>query len=112
MKALRQQAIDEAKLLAKHCTREEKDRLVLELIEPQAHDKCIYGLMTGSCHSDRALSLINVCSKGPYYHILTFEERNELGLCYDSWRNLTALERAIISLRDEVLVRAINIIKK
>jgi len=49
--------------LKKHATRLELNRLAGQLeINNSNKYECIYGAMTGSCESERAMSLINLCS--------------------------------------------------
>lgn len=43
--------------LIQHATEEEKDRLCIEILDPESKSKCIYGLMTGYCDSPRAKQL-------------------------------------------------------
>lgn len=67
MKYLKYQFIEDVKKeiisLRKHATPEETHRLSLEEINPTTRYKCIYGLMTGSCQSPRAIKLISKCCK-------------------------------------------------
>jgi hypothetical protein len=48
----------EAKLIKKHFTSEEIDKLQLELIDGDDRHHCIYGLMVGTCNSDRVYDFI------------------------------------------------------
>jgi hypothetical protein len=52
----------EAEALRVHATKEELGRLDIETLDPEALRKCIYGCMTGHCHSDRAIDLIGKCA--------------------------------------------------
>jgi hypothetical protein len=50
---LKKLALKECKLLVNYFSKEEIDKLNLELIEPDMEHSCVYGLMTGSCNSER-----------------------------------------------------------
>ena len=54
--------INEAIALKQHATKEELDRLDFITVNAYSIVSCIYGQMTGSCHSDRAIELINKCA--------------------------------------------------
>ena len=58
---LRPEVFEEARNLFHHTTQEEKDNLVEEMVVPISFHKCIYGLMTEHCMSDRASELIKAC---------------------------------------------------
>lgn len=53
----------EAEALKIHATVEERERLSEALLRPELIDRCIYGLMTGNCRSERAMQLIKSCCK-------------------------------------------------
>ncbi len=55
-------AMQEIEALKKHATKEEIENLDFETFDPRAYSKCIYGQMTGDCHSSRALRLIRKCT--------------------------------------------------
>lgn len=57
---------EEAKLLLEHTTKKERQRLNCETINGGSSTSCIYGQMTGSCHSERALFLIQKCANKVY----------------------------------------------
>jgi hypothetical protein len=61
-------ATEEAKLLKKHLTQVEKDRLYVSSFRPKQRDGCIYGLATGDCYSGRASELIQLCAKRSYVY--------------------------------------------
>jgi hypothetical protein len=46
-----------------HATKEELGRLDFEVLDPNHPERCIFGLMTGECDSDRASELIQLCTK-------------------------------------------------
>jgi hypothetical protein len=48
----------EAKLIKKHFTSEEIDKLQFEIIDGDSKENCIYGLMTGTCNSSRVYNFI------------------------------------------------------
>jgi hypothetical protein len=52
----------EVRAIKKHATEKELNQLSIELLDPINVYNCIYGLMTGSCHCDRAKHLIKQCS--------------------------------------------------
>lgn len=58
--------IEEAKALRKHATKDEKAILNFESLNPHNDWKCIYGQMTGHCHSERAVKLIKKCCRRVY----------------------------------------------
>lgn len=51
----------EATALKEHATPEELARLDIKKFDPQHQRRCIYGLATGDCRSDRAVELITKC---------------------------------------------------
>lgn len=59
--------IEEAKNLKKNATKEELENLNFEELDPDWPVKCIYGQMTGSCNSERAVNLIVTCAKRVYH---------------------------------------------
>jgi hypothetical protein len=65
---LKEDVRKEAEALRVHATKEERERLCLELLDPNHTEKCYYGLMTGECDSDRAVELIGKCAQS-FYHI-------------------------------------------
>lgn len=56
----------EAKLLLEYAAPEERQRLDCKTINGGSSTSCIYGQITGSCHSERALFLIQKCAKKVY----------------------------------------------
>lgn len=59
---LKEDVRKEAEALRVHATQEERERLDIENLEPDFLMNCIYGLMTGSCYSERAAILIESCA--------------------------------------------------
>jgi hypothetical protein len=53
----------EAEALKIHATKEERERLDIANLNAVDPEKCIYGLLTGECDSDRADELIQACNK-------------------------------------------------
>lgn len=51
----------EARALKEHATREERERLSIEKLDPNSRISCIYGLMCFGCESERAIELITKC---------------------------------------------------
>lgn len=66
LKRMKELATVEAKNLKKHATQEELNELNLENVDPDRPTKCIYGLMTDDCYSDRAAELIQKCCTKVY----------------------------------------------
>lgn len=58
--------ISEARLLKKLATPEEIARLDPYRLDGKSNTKCIYGMMTGSCKSERAKELIDACCTKVY----------------------------------------------
>lgn len=56
----------EAKLLKKYATKTELRKLNVLHLNPSHTEKCVYGLMTGNCTSDRAHELISKCAPKTY----------------------------------------------
>lgn len=52
----------EAELLKIHATISEKKRLKYTRIVPMLSHRCIYGLLTGDCFSQRATDLLKLCA--------------------------------------------------
>jgi len=58
---LKEDVRKEAEALRIHATKEERERLKIEKLNPTHMDYCIYGQMTGNCFSERAAILIDMC---------------------------------------------------
>lgn len=58
--------LNEARKLKKELTFDEKANLNYELLEPASKWSCIYGQISGHCHSERAVELIKSCCKMVY----------------------------------------------
>jgi hypothetical protein len=59
--------LNEARSLKKLITPEERYRLNIDNLDTQSASQCIYGQLTGNCHSERAVELIKAsCSR--VYH--------------------------------------------
>jgi hypothetical protein len=63
---LKEDVRKEAEALKVHATKEERERLDIEMLNPNQITKCVYGLATGSCMSERAIELITKCA--PVYY--------------------------------------------
>lgn len=59
---LKEDVRKEAEALRVHATKEEREKLDIEKLNPGMNDACIYGLMTNHCNSDRAIFLIESCA--------------------------------------------------
>jgi hypothetical protein len=66
LKLMKKLAIIEATNLKKYATAEEINELDIEELDPDHTSRCIYGLMTGYCYSDRANELILQCCTRVY----------------------------------------------
>lgn len=62
-----QDVLTEATALRDLSTPEEKEKLDYIRLLPSNREKCIYGLMTGSCNSPRAIELMQKCCP-QYFH--------------------------------------------
>lgn len=52
----------EADNLKVHATKEELGRLNIKSLRPDKPTRCVYGLTTGLCDSDRAIELLQMCA--------------------------------------------------
>jgi len=57
---LKEDVRKEAEALRQHATKEEMERLDIEMLNPNSTTTCVYGLITGSCLSERAAELITM----------------------------------------------------
>lgn len=71
---LKEDVKKEAEALRVHATKDEREKLCLELLDPNHTDFCYYGLMTGECDSPRAIELIGKCT-------LKFYKQAREGFC-------------------------------
>lgn len=67
---LKQEVTQEAKNIRKYATKDERARLDFERLIPQSPRRCIYGQMTGTCRSSRAIQLLSKCAL-PYWSFKT-----------------------------------------
>lgn len=63
---MRQLVTEEATNLKKHATQEELNKLDFNRLNPGRIDLCVYGQMTGYCHTKRAEELMRTCCKRVY----------------------------------------------
>lgn len=63
---LKEDVRKEAEALRVHATREEREKLCFELLNPNNINQCYYGLMCGACDSERAVELISLCTQRFY----------------------------------------------
>ncbi len=61
IKTLKELARIEVENIKQHATKKEISKLNIETFDPNDHGECIYGQMTGSCNSKRAMNLIIEC---------------------------------------------------
>jgi hypothetical protein len=59
---LKEDVRKEAEALRIHATKEEREGLDFEDLDPSDKERCIYGQMTGHCHNERASKLIDACA--------------------------------------------------
>jgi hypothetical protein len=70
---LKEDVRKEAEALKIHATKEERERIRLELFVAESRDGCIYGMTSGDCFSCRAIELIQLCCVR-YFENLDFTE--------------------------------------
>lgn len=95
-----------------NCTETELDRFVNSLwkLSGSSPWNCVYGLLTGSCWSERATELIQVCTRGMFFLDLgaLHPETSLMTKCKlnrstdDSNLTYTPLEKALLFYREEV----------
>lgn len=108
---MKEQAYEEARLLAIHATKKEKKRLVAVTVIPSHYAKCIYGRMTGDCFSERAHELISECAKAPFYASIEYTTtRNMTNVLDSDLRYFTAIE-VVIYRNPELIPELVKIIK-
>lgn len=83
-KELKKAVVKEALLLREYATVEEKKKLCLSILDGRDSGLCVYGQMTGSCNTPRAIQLLKVCAipytrsnnylSGQIYEFERFEE--------------------------------------
>ena len=59
---LKEDVRKEAEALRAHATKDERERLDIDKLDPANIYLCIYGMCTGNCESDRASQLIKKCA--------------------------------------------------
>lgn len=98
---LKKRAFNELRKIKKESLYAEWKILVLDVnaekLDASAVSRCVYGLMTGDCHSKRASDLIEKCSIKPFFEMYNQinSEINSLGRVYSVMRNFTALETVL-----------------
>jgi hypothetical protein len=89
----------EAKLIKKHFTSEEINKLQFEIIDGDSRENCIYGLMAGTCNSSRVYDFIkdnlNVLVKSYGSNINTIDNIDAENRSHDYF--VTPLEEYIIT---------------
>jgi hypothetical protein len=68
-------AKNEIRLLRQNATPEELQKLDFEQLSPTHPKRCIYGQMTGSCYSERAAALLNICATPFTKHGVSYTSR-------------------------------------
>lgn len=58
---LKEDVRKEAEALRVHATKEERERINFNELSPESYRRCIYGLATSNCFSERAAELIHKC---------------------------------------------------
>lgn len=87
---LKQLVRDEATKLRETATEEERDNLSFKNLQVYNSYACIYGQMTGDCHSPRAIALMSQCAV-PYssgvglheFHVEVFDEDERQGKSFE-----------------------------
>lgn len=70
-----ERVVEEATALKQFATKEELSKIDADIIDPFHTDLCIYGQMTGDCHSERASHLFHACAvKGISKSIMNCDE--------------------------------------
>lgn len=64
--------IQEVTMLKQHATETELNRLDINNFNPNNERFCIYGLLTGNCFEERAVELLNTCTK-PFTKVLDLD---------------------------------------
>lgn len=108
-------AIKELRNIKKYATNEEVGKLLVHIDELDGNQsaKCVYGLMTGSCFSDRAEELIDKCASLNKADLLgTDMLSKEINLIrtatrVDNKRYYSCLEKALYINRERI-VKAIK----
>jgi hypothetical protein len=104
--AVTKKALRELRKIKKNAYPWEWEYLVehINTLDGEHHTTCVYGLMTGHCHSDRSLELIDRCSHPLYFIDFRFlhNTTNKSNTNLWSWRNFTALEALLFHDRDFV----------
>lgn len=59
---LKEDVRKEAEALRIHATKEEREKLDIETLDPSNIYTCVYGMCTGDCESPRASKLIKKCA--------------------------------------------------
>lgn len=98
----------ELKHLKAHATKEELNKLVHTLVDPNRVESCIYGLMTGHCNSPRALELMEglIPINGMFYYVILRDPDPDCDtssdLMDDDYRNFTPLEQHIFDYPNDI----------
>jgi hypothetical protein len=87
----------EASALRKHATKEELDKLGIEILNPHSTDDCLYGQMTGYCRSERAVSLITKCCR----RFLSIKALDAMLSAGDSKTALTEIRKHVNGTKSE-----------
>ncbi len=91
-KKLKKLVIEEAILLKQHARIDELEALNFNKLYPNRRKSCIYGQMTGDCHSNRAIDLLNLCTK-PYISETFMPENRKF--TYNIFRAFSPIEHYI-----------------
>ena len=100
--------MQEVEALKKHATKAEIKNLDFETLNPRAYSRCIYGQMTGDCHSSRALMLIRKCTPvvinkiGSFYNVFSDIKENINGK--PTRKNIHSNERHFFSTLENYIV--------
>jgi len=91
---MKQEVKQEADNIRKFATKEEIAKLDFEALWTPSLKLCIYGQMTGHCHSERAIELIEKCAVGYFHDIYSDFKIDNIGDVKQQ-RHFSSLEHEI-----------------
>lgn len=111
-----QLAVKEAYKLHEFTTSEEKKRLFASRVDSRSQSNCIYGQLTGFCHSRRAIELMNKCCTVAFRSLgehVNKPEKKAKRLLHSFFRTqFSPLERALTTATKKQIATLCRIIKK
>jgi hypothetical protein len=82
---LKEDVRKEAEALRIHATKDERERLDIKQLDGSDPERCIYGLLTGECDSDRASELIQTCTN-VFLQYKACSDELEVVVGFKKWR--------------------------